>query len=102
MKESTYHIFFSNLSNPLRINVISALKERDFTVNELSKKLKVEQSNLSHALANLKQCNIVMVTQKGKERVYSLNKKTILPILRLIDTHSKLNCNGQCQFCTQH
>lgn len=99
MNESTYHIFFSNLSNPLRINIIAELKEKDFTVTALSKKLKVEQSKLSHALANLKQCNIVSVTQKGKERVYSLNKKTILPILKLIDEHSKLNCNGKCQFC---
>ena len=99
MNESTYHIFFSNLSNPLRINIIAELKENDFTVTALAKKLKVEQSKLSHALGNLKQCNIVSVTQKGKERIYSLNKKTILPILKLIDEHSKLNCNGKCRFC---
>ena len=101
MKENTYHIFFSNLANSLRINIISELKEKNYTVNELSKKLKVEQSKLSHALARLKECNILEVKSSGKKRIYSLNKKTILPILQLIDKHSKLNCNGQCKFCTQ-
>jgi DNA-binding transcriptional ArsR family regulator len=96
---NTYHIFFSNLSNPLRIDVISALKEKSFSVSELGKKLVVEQSKLSHALSNLKECNIVSVRQKGKERIYSLNKKTILPILKLIDKHAQLNCTGECKNC---
>lgn len=102
MNNNTYHLFFSNLSNPLRINIITQLKEKNYTVTQLSKTLNVEQSKLSHALSNLKECNIVSVTQKGKERIYSLNKKTILPILKLIDKHSKLNCKGECKFCTQH
>ncbi len=102
MKSNTYHVFFSNLSNPLRMDIVSTLKEKDFSVNQLSKQLKVEQSKLSHALTNLKECNLVTFEQRGKERIYSLNKKTILPILKLIDKHSKLNCNGKCKFCTQN
>lgn len=101
MNKSKYHIFFSNLSNPLRIQIVSTLKENELSVNQLSKTLKVEQSKLSHALSNLKECNIVTFKQKGKERIYSLNTKTILPILKLIDEHSKLNCGGNCQFCSQ-
>ena len=55
---STYHIFFRNLANPLKIGIISELKEKDSSVNELSRKLKVEQSKISHALALLKKCKI--------------------------------------------
>lgn len=99
MSHNTYHIFFSNLANPLRINIISSLKIREKNVGELSKELKVEQSKLSHALKNLRECNIVNVKEKGKERIYSLNKKTILPILKLIDKHAKINCKGNCKFC---
>jgi DNA-binding transcriptional ArsR family regulator len=103
MKSSTYHIFFRNLATPLRVEIIAGLKDKDKTVTELCREIKVEQSKLSHALANLRACNIVHVKQKGKERIYSLNKKTILPILKLIDKHSKLNCSGNCAFCTiQH
>ncbi|MGD9276742.1 MAG: metalloregulator ArsR/SmtB family transcription factor [Candidatus Pacearchaeota archaeon] len=99
MKSNTYHVFFTNLANPLRIQIVSSLKEKQKNVSELVKELNVEQSKLSHALASLRNCNIVVVKQKGKERIYSLNKKTILPILRIIDKHAKTFCSGNCKGC---
>lgn len=95
MKSSTYHVFFSKLSNPLRIKIITSLDERAKSVMELSNELKTEQSKLSHALKELKECHIVNVKQEGKKRVYSLGS-TIIPILRLIDCHSKdcTRCKG--------
>lgn len=97
MKSNTYHVFFSKLANPLRINIISSLEEKPKSVSELSNELKIEQSKLSHALKELKDCNIVKVEQKGKQRIYSLSK-TIIPILRLIECHSK-GCSGECMGC---
>lgn len=98
MKSNTYHVFFSKLSNPLRINIISNLDEQAMSVSELADKLKVEQSKLSHALKELKECNIVIVEKKGKQRIYSLSR-TIVPILRLIECHSK-NCDkNKCKGC---
>ena len=97
---STYHIFFRNLANPLKIKIISALKEKESSVSDLTYELKVEQSKISHALALLKKCNIVDVEKKGKERIYSLNKKTIIPLLKMIDEHSKSFCNcKECKGC---
>ena len=92
---STYHVFFRNLANPVRIAIITALKEKQSSVNELVEKLGIEQSKLSHALASLNHCNIVESKQKGKKRIYSLNKKTILPILKLIDNHKCKYCPGK-------
>lgn len=102
MLKSTYHVFFSNLANPLRVEIVSKLKERDMSVGQISKELDMEQSKVSHALAVLKSCNIVDVKQDGKQRIYSLNKKTILPILNLIDKHSKIYCSGNCKLCGGH
>jgi DNA-binding transcriptional ArsR family regulator len=87
------------MANPLRVKIISALKEKSMNVGELSKILKEEQSKLSHSLSNLRACKIVSVERKGKEKIYSLNKKTILPILKLIDTHANNNCGGECKNC---
>ncbi len=95
MKCNTYHIFFRNLANELKIEIITALKEKPLSVTELSKKLKIEQSNLSHALASLSHCNIVQVEQQGKKRIYSLNKETIVPMLKLIDKHKCKYCPGK-------
>lgn len=96
MKSSTYHVFFSKLSNPLRIKIITSLDEKSKSVSELVEDLKVEQSKLSHALKELRECHIVNVKQEGKKRVYSLSD-TITPILRLIESHSK-NCE-KCKGC---
>ena len=98
MNNSSYNVFFKNLANPLKIEIITALKEKGSSVGELSEKLKVEQSKVSHALALLKKCKIVDVEQSGKKRIYSLNKHTILPMLKLIDKHSKENC--ECNACS--
>jgi len=96
MNSKTYHIFFSKLSNPLRIKIVSALEDKEKSVMELSKELDVEQSKLSHALKELKDCNIVKVEKKGKERIYSLTN-TIIPILKLISCHSQ-GCD-KCKGC---
>jgi len=95
MKSNTYHIFFSKLANPLRIEIVTSLENGEKSVNELSEELHVEQSKLSHALRELKNCNIVKFEQNGKKRIYSLTK-TIIPILKLISCHSQGcgNCSG--------
>lgn len=91
-----YYIFFGNLANPLKIEILSSLKEKDRSVSELMKNLDVEQSNLSHALKALRQCRIVEVKKQGKKRIYSLNKKTILPMLKIIDEHEREFCKQCC------
>jgi len=94
---NNYNIFFTNLANPLKIGIILSLRVKEKNVSELVKDLSVEQSKISHALQSLKACSIVNVNQKGKERFYSLNKNTILPMLELIDKHASAHCN--CASC---
>jgi DNA-binding transcriptional ArsR family regulator len=91
-----YYLFFGNLASPLRIGIITLLKEKDMSVSEIVERLGAEQSKLSHALKSLRDCNIVEVKKQGKKRIYSLNKKTILPILEIIDKHEKEFCKGKC------
>jgi len=96
-KCNAYHIFFRNLSNPLKTQIISELKARPLSVSELGARINVEQSKLSHALSSLRFCSLVEVKQVGKKRIYSLNEDTIVPILKIIDKHRKDNCPG-CKF----
>lgn len=93
-KCNAYHTFFKNLANPVKTGIIYSLKESSKSVNELVKELKLEQSKISHALANLRFCNLVTTKQKGKQRIYSLNKTTIIPILNIIDNHREKYCSG--------
>lgn len=99
MSDQTYYVFFTNLANPLKMDIILSLRDNKKSVNELVKDLKVEQSKVSHALACLKNCKIVNSEQKGKQRIYSLSKKTIIPMLTLLDKHARANCN--CETCAK-
>ncbi|MBI2076352.1 MAG: winged helix-turn-helix transcriptional regulator [Candidatus Aenigmarchaeota archaeon] len=88
-KEMAYKLFFKALCNNTRLRIIRLLQKESLNVTEISKQLRLEQSSVSHALKCLTDCGFVEVKQIGKKRVYSLNKDTIAPMLKLIDRHSK-------------
>ena len=96
LNHNSYHIFFINLSNQLKIGIILSLRKKEKSVTELSNDLIVEQSKISHALTSLKNCKIVEYKRRGKENIYHLNKKTIVPILNVIDKHASTFCKGGC------
>ena len=69
-----------------------ALRERPLSVNQITEKVKEEQSKVSHNLKNLNECHVLNVKQVGKKRIYSLNKETVMPILDIVEKHVKGNC----------
>ena len=96
MKFSSYDNFFKNFANKTKFMIIMHLKNKPMSVNELAKKMGEEQSKISHNLTKLYKCNILTVKQKGKQRIYSLNKDTIIPVLRLAEKHVEKYCEGRC------
>lgn len=94
---NTYHFFFRNLSNSLKSKIIAELRQGDKSVSQIIKNTGMEQSKVSHALASLRTCSLVNSKIFGKQRIYSLNKKTLLPILKIIDKHKKEFCKN-CKF----
>lgn len=90
--ENNCHLFFETLGTKLKINLLLQLKENPQSVAELAKELGEERSKVSHALLSLLECNFVKVEENGKNRVYSLNKDTIFPLLNLVEKHMKNYC----------
>lgn len=78
------------------MKIVQALKEKPMSVTELTEALGEEQSKVSHNLKSLSQCHIVEVEQKGKRRIYSLNKETMVPLLQLAENHVKKYCKEIC------
>lgn len=97
MKQNSYNQFFSNFSNKIRLKIISCIDKYPANVNTISNKINEEQSKVSHHLRKLRECGIVSVEIKGKERIYSLNKKTVVPILEIVKSHMKNNCCKNCK-----
>ena len=69
------------------------------SVNEICASINEEQSKVSHNLKKLTECHFLDVKQEGKSRIYSLNEKTIVPLLKLVEKHVTTYC---CDSCTKH
>ncbi len=66
------------------------------SVTEICDALKEEQSKVSHNLRNLTECHFLDVRQEGKKRIYSLNKETIVPLMKLVEKHVEKYCKSSC------
>ena len=92
------YMFFKVLANPTRLGIMEALLKDSKNVNEIAKSMKQEQSMISHNLEPLEECGLIFSERSEKQRVYSLNKETVVPLFELFDFHSKKYCpaNGSC------
>jgi len=84
---NVHKLFLKALSNETRLLVLESLRNRPKYVNEISQDVGFEQSRISHSLKCLCNCGFVEVKRKGKKRIYSLNKETIIPLFDTIDKH---------------
>jgi len=91
-----YHMFFETIAPEMRVKILLALKNRPMSVSELVAFLGEEQSKISHNLRKLAQCHFIDVEQRGKLRIYSLNKETVLPLMKLVEKHVRKFC---CEGC---
>lgn len=87
MMKPTYKLFFEALANETRLRIVLSLRNGPKCVKELCKDTGLEQSRISHNLRCLTNCGFVSVKRHGKNRIYSLNETTIVPLLKLIDRH---------------
>jgi ArsR family transcriptional regulator, lead/cadmium/zinc/bismuth-responsive transcriptional repressor len=97
MKKPSYEKFFTNFSNKTRLRIITSLMEGPLSVSDISAKTGEEQTNISHNLGGLVRCNLLRVKKDGKKRIYSLNKRTVGPIIKLVEQHTS-EC-GDCSSC---
>lgn len=83
--------FFKALSHPLRVRILDALRQGEVGVNELSARLKVEQTALSQQLAVLRKSNIVVGRKQGQNVYYSVCDAEIFRLLddarRIFNNH---------------
>ncbi len=96
MLDSIYKEFFKTLGNQQRLEIIFCLLEGNKNVSEIVKHLDAEQSTVSHNLKRLLTCSFVKLEKNGKERIYSVNKKTIAPLFELIKKHANDYCKKIC------
>lgn len=73
--------FFSIFGETARIKILTALMDSELCVSDLSGKVDMSQSAVSHQLRVLKQANVVRSRRDGKNILYSLDDDHIETIL---------------------
>jgi len=97
MQLNEYNRFVNTLSNEKRLKIINLLRNGPKKVTAIQNELCFEQSTTSRHLNTLQKCGFVFVKPNGQERIYSLNKQTILPLMKLIDKHTHKYCKHLCE-----
>jgi DNA-binding transcriptional ArsR family regulator len=102
LMQSAYDRFLTTLKNKVRLAIVQALTEKSKNVSELTRELAIHQTTVSHGLKKLLDCGFVFVEQRGKERVYSVNGKTIRPLIKLMNDHVSNYCaKVDCKKCKE-
>lgn len=89
---NTYQFFFSALANPNRLQIINALRDSTKNVSQICESTGFEQTMVSHNLKVLEHHGMVFKEKQGKYRNYTVNTKTIKPLLEFIDSHMQEYC----------
>ncbi len=74
-------VFFKALANPIRIQIIDALRYDEHTVNQLREILNIEGPNVSQQLAILRANGLVNTRKEGSSIFYSIKDPTIFKLL---------------------
>jgi ArsR family transcriptional regulator len=96
MLKKPYELFFGTLANEQRLKIINLLRKEPKNVTQICQELNFNQTTVSHNLKKLRNCGFVFNKKNGKERIYSLNKETIKPLMELIDKHTNKFCKHLC------
>jgi DNA-binding transcriptional ArsR family regulator len=73
--------FFKALAHPMRIRILDELRSGEVGVNELSARLRAEQSTLSQQLAILRTRGLVAGRKEGQNVFYSVRDPEIFKLL---------------------
>jgi len=72
------------LGSPVRIELLTALRDGEKTVGQLSEELKLRQANASQHLAVLRQRQVVTTRKEGTSIYYRVSNPKIIQALQLM------------------
>ena len=90
-KEFLYGLseFFKIFADPTRLRILEVLITKPLCVNDISEKLNISQSAISHQLKYLRTSNLVKTEKVGKNVFYNISDNHIKIILEYGIEHLK-------------
>ncbi len=71
-------------SNPIRLEILNYLRDKELSVTELIKRTKLSQANISQNLSIMKSKGIVVSDRKSKSIYYKLSNPKIIKAFDII------------------
>ena len=71
-------------SNPIRLEILNLLRDKELSVTDLIKKSKLSQANISQHLSIMKSKGIVISDRRGKNIYYKLTNPKIIKAFDII------------------
>ena len=76
---------FKSLADINRRKILSVLKEKELTVNEILGYLDIKQATLSSHLAILRKAGLVEYRVLGKQRIYKLKREVLISFVKKLN-----------------
>ena len=81
---------FRALADPLRLQILETLRERELCVCDLCDRLQVNQSKLSFHLKTLRAAGLVRARQEGRWMYYSLDLTQLVALEQYLSDYRRL------------
>ena len=78
---------FKGFADPTRVHILSLLAQEELCVTDISEKVALSQSAISHQLRILKQMQLIKFRRDGKNILYSLADDHVKTILQMCLEH---------------
>ncbi len=81
---------FQAIADPVRREIIELLATKTLTVNTVSEKFEVSRPAISKHLKILKECGIIAISKKGRERFCQIQPRNLIPAFLWIEQYRNL------------
>ena len=81
---------FQAIADPVRRDIIQLLASRTLSVNEVAREFDVSRPAISKHLKILKECDIIDIQKKGRERYCQIKPRQLIPAFLWIEQYKML------------
>jgi DNA-binding transcriptional ArsR family regulator len=81
---------FQAIADPIRRDIIELLAENSLSINSIASNFEISRPAISKHLRILKECGIIDITKKGRERFCQIIPSTLIPAFMWIDQYRNL------------
>lgn len=81
---------FQAIADPVRREIIGLLAHETLSVNSIAQNFEISRPAISKHLKILRECEVIQITQKGRERYCEIQAKNLLPVSEWINQYRSL------------